>query len=110
MSAFAPNSGSVTFATECVRRIVRSRRLTVTDRRFVGALLAHSGVRCLLSRALDPAHFRRAASVCELPMSPSCEVGSGKTSVWLRHLHDTFRTRLRYLGDTGSGTCTTLCS
>ena len=29
-------------------------------RRFVGALLAHSGVRCLLSRVLDPAHFRRA--------------------------------------------------
>lgn len=26
---------------------------------------------------------------------------------WLRYLLDTFRTRLRYLGDSGTGTCFT---
>ncbi len=40
-------------------------------------------------------------------MALMCESGSSLT-LWLRYLLDTFRTRFRYLGDTGSGRSATL--
>ncbi len=81
----------------CNRQVVGSSPTTGSDSYQVKGrfLQGHLYQKCL-SRAGSPTKR-------ELDMY----IPGSYFPLWLRHLVDTFRTRLRHLGDTGSDTCFT---